>query len=304
MQRSRAVVLTLVAALIFGLLASMAIYSYLKQQQQEAQRARGEQQLVVVAAMDIPAGESLSQERVRTVMWPKTSLPPGVIFDPSLAIGRLAVKDLVVGEPVLESKLAAKDVLTGVMTFLIPQGKRAVTVGVDPVSGVSGFILPNSHIDLIVTTQLPTGAKISRTALQNIRVLAVGQIMDQKDGKPVPVTTVTLAVTPEEAEKLAFANSEGRLQLVLRKFGDQEVVPTKGVTLGRLMLSPEAPAEKRETVARVSKTPRQAAPAQVVPSAPPRATTHSIEIIRSSKGGVQKTDQGFIQNSEGGWEKK
>jgi pilus assembly protein CpaB len=294
--------LTLAAALLLGLLASVAIYNYLKQQQEEIQRVRGEQQLVVVAAMDIPAGEALNQERVRTVMWPKTSLPPGVIFDPALAVGRLAVKDLVIGEPVLESKLAPKDVTTGVMTFLIPPGRRAVTVGVDPVSGVSGFILPNSHVDLIVTTQMATGKKVSKTALQNLRVLAVGEIMDQKEGKPVPVTTVTLAVTPEEAEKLAFASSEGRLQLVLRKFGDQEEVSTKGVTLSQMLLSQEHPAEKKAPVARVRKTPEVSAP--IVPPAPPPKKAHSIEIIRSTKGGVQKTDQTFIQNSEGGYDKK
>jgi len=304
MQRSRAVVLTLVAALIFGLLASVAIYNYLKQQQEEIQRARGEQQLVVVAAMDVPAGESLNQERIRTVMWPKTSLPPGVIFDPALAMGRLAVKDLVVGEPVLESKLAPKDVTTGVMTFLIPSGMRAVTVGVDPVSGVSGFILPNSHVDLILTSQLPSGAKTSRTVLQNIRVLAVGEIMDQKEGKPVPVTTVTVAVTPEQAEILALAGNEGRLQLVLRKYGDQEEVATKGATLSRLLLYPEGAVDKKETVARVSRAPRAVTSPQAASPKPTPPATHSIEIIRSTKSGVQKTDQEFIENSEGGFDKK
>lgn len=304
MQRSRAVVLTLVAALIFGLLAAYAVKQFLQQKEAEIQQARGQLEQVVVAAMDIPAGESLSQNRVRTVMWPKASLPPGVIFDPSLAVGRLAVKDLVVGEPVLESKLAPKDVTTGVMTFLIPSGMRAATVGVDQVSGVSGFILPNSHVDVIVTTQPPGGVKVSRTVLQNIRVLAIGQILDQKEGKPVPVPTVTLAVAPGEAEMLALASTEGHLQLVLRKYGDQEEVSTRGVTISRLLSPPGASAQKEGIVARVRKTPRQVVPSPIVSAAPSPATTRTVEVIRATKSGVEKTQQNFIKNSEGTWQKK
>lgn len=304
MQRSRAVVLTLVAALVFGLLAAYAVRQFLQQKEAELRQARGEQQPVVVAAIDVPPGETLVQEQIRTVMWPKTSLPPGAIDNPSLALGRLTVKDLVVGEPVLESKLAPKDVTTGVMTFLIPPGQRAVTVGVDQVSGVSGFILPNSHVDVIATTQAPGGVKMSRTVLQNLRVLAIGQILDQKDGKPVPVPTVTLAVTPGEAEMLTLASNEGHLQLVLRKFGDQEEVSTKGITISRL-LSPTGVAAPREgTVARTRKTSHPVVPSPVVEPAPPPAPSHTVEIIRATEGGVEKTQQSFIQNSEGKWQKK
>lgn len=298
MQRTRAVVLTLLAALIFGLLASVAIYRYLQQQEEEIRRTKGEQERVVVAAVDIPAGESLIAEQLRTVMWPKDSLPPGAINNPMLVLGRLAVKDFVVGEPILEAKLAPKDVTTGVMTFLIPPGKRAITVGVDQVSGVSGFILPNSHVDVIVTTQPPDGVKVSRTVLQNMQVLAVGQILDQKGGKPVPVPTVTLAVTPEEAERLALASNEGRLQLVLRKFGDQEQVRTGGVTVNRL-LSPSGASVPKPKIKVVA--PPAPSPAPVVQPPPP---TRTIEVIRAGKGAVEKAEETFVQDPAGKWRKK
>src|SRR3990172_4482444 len=109
MQRTRAVILTLVAALIFGTLASVAIYRYLQQQQAEVQRARGELRQVVVAAVDIPAGASLIAEQVRTVSWPAASLPPGTADNSLLVLGRLALRDFVAGEPILEFRLAPKD---------------------------------------------------------------------------------------------------------------------------------------------------------------------------------------------------
>jgi pilus assembly protein CpaB len=300
-MQKRAVVFTLLAALIFGFIASMAIYRFLQTKEQEIERARGEVAQVVVAAANIPPGTSLTAEQLRTVMWPKASLPAGSANDPVLLQGRMTVTDLVAGEPILEARLAPKDVTTGAMTFLIPPGKRAITVGVDQVSGVSGFVLPNSYVDVITTTQPVKGQKISRTVLQNMRVLAVGQIIDQKEGKPVPVPTVTLAVTPDEAERLAMASSEGRPQLVLRKFGDQEEVQTQGITVTKLLLPPGmiAPLPKKVTVR------RRPPPAVVEAPPPPPPSTLTIEVIRSGKGGgVSKDKETFVQDKEGMWRKK
>lgn len=298
MQR-RAVVLTLLAALIFGSIASLAIYRFLQQKEQEIERARGEVVDVVVAAADLPPGTSLAPEQLRTVMWPMNSLPQGAANNPALVQGRLTVRDMVAGEPILEAKLAPKDVTTGVMTFMIPPGKRAITVGVDQVSGVSGFILPSSYVDVIVTTQPLTGPRISKTVLQNMRVLAVGEIIDQKDGKPAPVPTVTLAVTPDEAERLAMASSEGRLQLVLRKFGDQEEVQTRGITVDRLLLPQGTASAPQKKV-----TAGRPLPARVETPAPPPPPTHTVEVIRAGKGAVEKEKETFIQNQEGTWRKK
>jgi pilus assembly protein CpaB len=294
----------LLAALVFGFIASMAIYRFLQSKEQEIERARGEVAQVVVAAADIPPGISLTSEQLRTAMWPKASLPVGSASNPSELLGRMTVTDVVAGEPILEARLAPKDVTTGAMTFLIPPGKRAITVGVDQVSGVSGFVLPNSYVDVIVTTEPTRGPKISRTVLQDMRVLAVGQIIDQKEGKPVPVPTVTLAVTPEEAERLAMASSEGRPQLVLRKFGDQEEVQTKGITVTQLLSPPgmtPPPTIKKVAVRRAPPKPEVV----VAPPPPPPPPSHTIEVIRSGKGGgVAKDKETFVQDEYGKWHKK
>ena len=299
MQRTRAVVLTLLVALILASLASIAIYRYLQKQEKEIERAKAELGLVVVAAMDIPAGESLIQEKIQAIPWPKAGMPQGTVDNPTQVLGRLTVRDFVAGEPIFESKLAPKDVTTGVMTFLIPEGQRAITVAVDQVSGVSGFILPDSHVDIIVTTTPPGAPKRSRTILQNMRVLAVGQIITQQEGKPVTVPTVTLAVTPDEAERIAMASTEGRLQLALRKFGDQEEVRTRGVTVWRMLTPPGLSQPKIKVAKKPSPTSKP-----VAKPAPPPAPVHKIEIIRASKGAIRKQEETFVKSPQGEWKKK
>ncbi len=298
MKRTRAIVLTLLIALILAGLASFAAYRYLQEQEKEIERAKAELELVVVAAADIPAGSTLIQEQIEAVKWPKTSLPRGAVNNPMLVLGRLAIRDFVAGEPILDSKLAPKEGTGGVMNYIIPDGKRAITVAVDQVTGVSGFILPDSHVDVIVTVDPPGGSKRSRTILQNMRVLAVGQIIDQQEGKPVTVPTVTLSVTPDEAERMAMASTEGRLQLVLRKFGDQDKVKTRGITVWR-MLTPPGTAPKKKVAAKPS-----AKPAQVAKPTPPPPPTRKIEIIRASKGAISKQEETFVQTPQGGWRKK
>jgi pilus assembly protein CpaB len=299
MQRTRAVVLTLVVALILAGLASFAAYRYLQEQERKIEQAKAELELVVVAATDIPAGEPLIQEQIETVSWPKTNLPRGGVNNPMLVLGRLAIKDFVAGEPILESKLAPSDGTGGVMNYIIPDGKRAITVAVDQVSGVSGFVLPDSRVDVIVTVDPPGGSKQSRTILQDMRVLAVGQIIDQREGKPVTVPTVTLAVTPDEAERMAMASTEGRLQLALRKFGDQEEVQTRGVTVWQMMTPPGAAPPKTRVVKKPSPTPKP-----VAKPAPPPPATRKIEVIRAGKGDVKKQEETFVQTPQGEWKKK
>jgi pilus assembly protein CpaB len=130
-----------------------------------------------------------------------------------------------------------------------------MTVGVDQVAGVAGFITPGNMVDVVLTTQ-PQYAKesISKIVLQNIPVLATGQTVEQqKEGKPVVVPTVTLDVTPEDAERLAIASTQGRLQLVLRGAGDESPAVTRGATITKVMKG----APVRTKKARVVKTTRK-----------------------------------------------
>ena len=126
------------------------------------------------------------------------------------------------------------------MTYIIPQGHRAVTVSVNEVAGVAGFVAPNNRVDIVLTTTTPkyaAGEKISKIILQNVTVLATGQITEQKDGKPVVVPTVTLDLMPEEAERLINAASQGSLQLLLRSVIDTAPVEARGATISKVLTS-------------------------------------------------------------------
>lgn len=301
MTRTRVVVLTLIVALIFGVLASVSIFRYLQGKEAEIRRAKGELQTVVVAAKEIKAGDSLIPDQVRSVMWPKSSVPAGASASPDKVVGRLVVRGIVPGEPVLEMKLAPKDVTTGVMAFKIPDGKRALTVAVDQVSGVAGFILPDSRVDVIVTTTPPRSTKRSKTILQNMQVLAVGQILEQREGKPVTVPTVTLAVTPQEAEKLALAATEGRLQFVLRKFGEQDEVRTRGTTIWGMLRTP-GPVSSKVAVKKAA--PAASAKPAAVEAKPASTQSQTVEVIRHMKNSVNKKKEEFVKDKEGDWQKK
>jgi pilus assembly protein CpaB len=230
-----------VAILAVGILAfaSVSLYKYLKGQEermQEAVREAVATEKVVVSAEEIPIGTALTSSVVKEVDWPATSIPEGSYISVDEVAGRLALQTFLAGEPITEAKLMPREGLPGIMTYKIPEGHRAMTVGVDQVSGVAGFITPGSKVDVVLTTTLP-GKKdpISKIVHHNIPVLATGQIIEQKEGGPVVVPTVTLDVTPEEAEKVAMSTSQGRLQLLLRRAGDEDISRTRGATITKVL---------------------------------------------------------------------
>jgi pilus assembly protein CpaB len=143
-------------------------------------------------------------------------------------------------EPIFETKLAPTSVKTGGVAAVITPKKRAVAIRVDKTIGVSGFIHPGNRVDVLVTIRRE-GAQtaMTKTVLENILVLAVGPETEikGKGEKPSDVDVITIEVTPEEAEKLALAASEGKVQLTLRNFSDSEDVMTKGMTIPALLAS-------------------------------------------------------------------
>lgn len=227
-----------VVALFLASIAAYLVYNYLSTKEQEATKAKMEVQHVVVAAKDIPFGKRIQPEDLKPVDWPKTNVPAGSASDPKALNDRLAVADIPAGAPVIESSLAPVTAQAGVLSYIIPPGHRAITVAVNEVVGVAGFVLPNSIVDVVATVPNPRGGpnsdRLSKIVLQNVKVLAVGQILEQKEGKPVSVPTVTLDVMPVDAEKLAIA-SENKVQLILRHLGDTEEVKTRGATVSTLL---------------------------------------------------------------------
>jgi pilus assembly protein CpaB len=226
--------IALVVAVFFGLIAAYGIYNFLRQQRQAAEALRQETQNVIVAAKDIPAGTALNDDIIKkgmfkVVQWPKTSVPAGAFSSPEQVIGKTIRVKILANEPILESRLAGEG---AGLTMRLEAGKRAMAVKVDEIIGVSGFIVPDDRVDVIVTTTPPGSQnqddKISKIVLQNKRVLSVAQSVEQKDGKPQVARSITMEVSPEESEKLSLASQEGQIVLALRGTGDDVDAKTTG----------------------------------------------------------------------------
>lgn len=289
MTRLKAVIVVVVVALALAGLASWLVFDYLAKKTEEASSSRG--QAVVVAATEIPVGTKLNASHLKMIDWPKSGIIPGSFFDTKAVVERTSIRPLSPGEPIIESKLMPKDGSTGtsIMTYLIPEGHRAVTVGVNEVAGVAGFISPHNKVDLVLTVQPPgttdPASAVSKIVLQNIPILATGQITEQKEGKPVVVPTVTLDLTPEDAEKLIIASSKGSLQLLLRGVKDIAPIETRGATISRVMGAVERPAA-RPPVKKAAPVKRAAAPKAAVVKPvevkPPPPPVNTIEIIKGA----------------------
>ncbi|CAB3792341.1 hypothetical protein LMG28688_03488 [Paraburkholderia caffeinitolerans] len=199
---------------------------------------------VAVAADDINLGQPLNEAMVRTVNWPRDSVPPGTFDNLKALDGRVVRANLAHGEPVLESKLAPIGTKGG-LSAVIGEGRRAITVRVNDVVGVAGFALPGNYVDVIVNTQeggnrTDNQQSISKIVLEKILVLAVAQQVNRDDTAPKVVNAVTLEVTPEQAEKLDLARSVGTLSLVLRNQVDHDILRTGGATKQTLLDQPVA----------------------------------------------------------------
>ena len=239
----------LIAGIIVALVAGAGTFVWLQKRAAIQNRAVATQP-VVVAAADISWGKVLDATQVKTVSFLKASLPQGYFSNSSEVIGRTILYPVKAGEPLFESQLAPISVRTGGVSALISPNKRAMAVSVDKVIGVSGFISPGSHVDVLVTVGQPSAA--TKMVLENVLVLAVGT-ETEKTGKPEKASSmdvITLEVTPHEGEKLALAATEGKVMLALRNPADTGAVATRGATIPVLLSSSGAPLEKPAVVAR------------------------------------------------------
>lgn len=286
MTRPSTVTIVTVFAILFAGCASFLSYKYLKKQSSNKMQGVA----VIAAATDIPIGTKLDAGHVKLATWPKEALASGYHTDAKTLTGRVAVRPMSAGDIITEPKLMPQNGATngGIMTYIVPQGHRAVTVAVNEVAGVAGFITPNSRVDIVLTTPRPGSSdkedNISKIILQNVPVLASGQGTEQKDGKPVIVPTVTLDLTPEDAEKVivGVGTKKGALQLLLRNVIDTAAVDTKGATISKVLNGAEAPIIK--TAIRKVATIRKVALSS--PAPPPIQAKFSVEVI---KGGVKTT---------------
>jgi pilus assembly protein CpaB len=277
MNRVRILAVLIVALLAGGGLAA-GTYSYL--QNVPVKTVTVPTRPVVMATADLALGSELRADDLVVAAWPEGSTPEGTFATPAELVGRSLIVSVVRHEPILSAKLASKEAGTG-LPPIIPAGKRAVSVKVNEVIGVAGYVLPGNFVDVVATAN-PTSRPedvTSKVVLSNVQVLASGTRLEQdlKDGKPVQVTVVTLLVTPEQSERLALASSEGKIQLALRNPLDAGTPETPGIRPG-VLLGQTKPTKPAPAVA----TRRPSAPPQPQQSAPPEAPP-TVEIIRGDK---------------------
>jgi pilus assembly protein CpaB len=244
-------------------------------------------QPVVVAAANLQLGSELRKEDLKVVNFPSGQAPEGAFPKPADLVGRGLIVPVVAWEPILAAKLASKEAGAG-LPPVIPEGMRAVSVRVNEVIGVAGYVLPGTRVDVLATAN-PTNERADTTTkliLANVQVLTAGtRIEDQDKGKPMQVTVVTLLVTPEQAEHLALASTEGKIQLALRNPLDQTAPETRGVKPAGLLGSGVRSAASRSQMVEAgspASRPRAVRPV-VAESAPAPPVLPTVEVIRGDK---------------------
>jgi pilus assembly protein CpaB len=276
----RRILMVFVLAIAAGGALAVGTYNYV-QQMPAAHAAAIPTRPVVVAAADLQIGAELRREDLRIIDWPANAAPQGAFTTMDDVIGRGLVMPVIENEPVMPMKLAPKEAGAG-LPPVIPAGLRAVSVRVNEVIGVAGYVLPGTRVDVLATLS-PTRDQVdvtSKVVLTDVQVLAAGTKIEQSaDGsKPMPVSVVTLLVDPTEAERLTLASTEGKIQLALRNPLDREAPSTTGIKPAALLgFGPPATRQvARNTGRSTTVTPPPPAPA-TGPDLP------SVEIIRGDK---------------------
>jgi pilus assembly protein CpaB len=230
----------LLLALTSGVMAALLALRYLRERTTPLMAAEPKRVNIVLSARSLPVGAVVTERDVKLVGWPGDALPSGYLRSVQDAVGRGVITPVAENEPLLAAKMSTKDAGGG-LPIIIRDGMRAVSVRVDEVIGVAGFVLPGTRVDVMLTLDKgPSRPQaITKTLLQNVPTLAAGQsVTRDKEGKPQTVTVITVLVSPDDAELLALAAKEGRLQLALRNTLDTLAVSTSGARADRL--SPSA----------------------------------------------------------------
>jgi len=257
MSRNRLLVGLLVAIVAATVLSAFVYDEFAKLQ--SASAAPTPTTRIVVAAQSIPIGTRLESAMLKTIPWPASQPLVGVCTRVPDCANRALITPVAENEPILDSKLASPEAGAG-LAATIPDGMRAISVAVNDVVGVAGFVTPGTMVDVLVTgTAAGSGdthqANVTRTILENVRVLAAGQrIQQDRDGRPQTVPVITLLVSPQDAARLTMASTEGKIQLALRNAVDSSVANTTPVLQSALFTSGGGSAPITHTVAKKSAT--------------------------------------------------
>lgn len=274
MNRNR-ILIGVAIALVIGIIASRYVYRELQRASQVKPVAVSH---IVVAARPLALGTPLTPQDLHLVVWPKGDPIAGSFSQIQDCVGRSLITPVAKNEAILEQKLAPKEAGIG-LPAAIPEGMRAVSVRVDDVVGVSGFAMPGTMVDVLVTGQ-PSGGtdSVTRTIIQDVRVLAAGQAVEQdKQGKPHTVSVVTLLLTPEQADKLTMASTDNRIHLALRNTIDTKITNTPPVFKTPLLLG------GAEVPHRVGGGGHGRVVRRRIPRKPEGPAPYVVEVIRGNK---------------------
>jgi pilus assembly protein CpaB len=279
MSRNARLALVLAVALGAASAASFVVYRVVSSiPVREVEVATRE---AVVAAKPIPVGTIVTSDHVKLVPWPARSPVPGGFKSIDAVVNRGAIVEIAENEPLTESRLAPLGAGGG-LPPTIPEGMRAISVRTNEVIGVAGFVIPGTRVDVLVTLKHRNDESepISRAVVSNVQVLTAGTRFDQekarKDGKPMPSTVVTLLVTPQDAERISLAASEGQITLTLRNPLDVARTQTNGVRMATLLAEPAPPPVPKRVEGRH-------AVVQPPPAPAPTPRIYTVEAIRAAK---------------------
>ena len=251
---------------------------------------------IVVANKSLHFGDTVAPEFVREVQWPSTAIPEGSFTktgDLFAAEGRrVALREIAQDEPVLKSRVSGFGG-RAILSTVISEDKRAVTIRVNDVNGVAGFVLPGDLVDVLLTRQ-PSGGgndnQITDVLLQHIKVLGIDQDPSDKTEKPTVARAVTVEVTPEESEKLALGSQVGSLSLALRNAGNM-----KQAAVPRIRVRDLGPEEPKAPVAASGPSPRKAVYRPQMPSMAVTRGTETTIMEVAPEGGPG----GFVAKNDG-----
>jgi pilus assembly protein CpaB len=241
--RSSTIIMIAVAA-VFGLLAVYVAQSWLNAQAEARLRSFQAQKpqptatmTLVVASRQLRFGNELSPSVLREMPWPADAIPQGgfhTIKDVLAHGKRVVLTAIEANEPVLSSKITGEG-SRATLSAMIDEGHKAMTIRVNDVDGVAGFVLPGDRVDVMLSRTVDKGTATNDVVLKNLKVLAIDQLADERADKPSVAKAVTLEVDIAGAQKLALAGQIGTLALALRKAGDAEPTPSRPITIADLM---------------------------------------------------------------------
>jgi pilus assembly protein CpaB len=260
------------------------------------QRERSEAKDLVVATAELPVGSTIKPADLKIVQWPVDNYPKGGFSKIEEVVDRAVVNNVLADEPVVAGRVSEKNAGVG-LSSVIPPGMRAVSMRVNDVIGVSGFVFAGTRVDVLVTGN-PPGAgdagRMTTTVLQNILVISAGTKMQPNErGQPENVPVVTVLVTPEQAEMLTLASNEGRIQLVLRNSTDDKTQKPGGVRVASLYSGAAPPAAPK---AEPKPRPVRVVPVAAAAPPPPPPVRREIEMIRGERRSVEALDPEMKNN--------